>query len=321
MPTRDNDARAVTLVDIPTIRRLVDKGVILDNELEFTRVDYSANSALISTVLLPQRGVYTLIARADKQQVVGQFRIKPDDQNARVAYIAPTPNLESDDNTAWLYVLDAMAREAGKHGAHALLAEVEECGSLFETMRYAGYAVYARQEIWMRPGGDYPTYGRAVELTDETFSDALGVQSLFANTVPGLVQQYAVPPADMQGLVYRQKDRTSAYIAYTEGKDGIYLMPYLHPDVMSEAPVIFEAALRQISKSRKLPVYVCVRRYQEWMMEALAELSFEPLTQQAMMVKHITAGVRHACFTPLHRHLEKAPGSAKNHHPFHYWDH
>lgn len=318
MLTRDTDTRTVTLVDIPAIRRLVDKGIVLDNELEFTRSDYSANSAFISTVLLPQRGVYTLIARADKQQAVGQFRLKPDDQNARVAYVAPSPEPNGDD-TAWLHVLDAMAREAGKHGAHTLLAEVEECSPVFETMRNAGYAVYARQEIWMRPAGEYPTYSRSIELTEETFNDALGVQSLFANTVPSLVQQYAVPSADMPGLVYRRNDRTSAYIAYTEGKNGIYLLPYLHPDIMSDAPAIFEAALRQISRSRKLPVYVCVRRYQDWMMEALAELAFEPVTQQAVMVKHIAAGVRHACFTPLYRQLEKAPGSVKNH-PFHYRD-
>lgn len=307
MTIRDTDTRAASLVDIPLVRRLIDQGAVLDSELEFTR---DANGALVSSILLPQRGLCTLIARAGKQQVVGQFRLRQDDPVAHIMYIAPYLEANADD-TAWLHVLDAMAREAGRHHAHALLAEVDENGSLFETMRTAGYAVYARQEIWVRYPGEYQTFDEPITLTEETEADALGIQSLLNNTVPSLVQQYSTPHAAMTGLVYRKRDRVEAYIAYSEGKHGVYIIPYLHPDVMSEATAILDAALRQIGRAQRLPVYVCVRRYQDWIMEVLAELRFEPCAQQAVMVKHITAGVRHATFAPLQAQLEHAPSSAK----------
>ena len=49
----------------------------------------------------------------------------------------------------------------------------------------------------------------------------------------------------MEGLVYRKDGRIEAYIAYSEGKHGVYLIPYLHPDVLSEASDIITAAVLQ----------------------------------------------------------------------------
>lgn len=307
MPMHDIDTRTASLVDIPLVRRLVDQGTVLDSELEFTR---DANGALVSSILLPQRGLCTLVTRSDKQQVVAQFRVRADDPIAHIMYIAP--GLEPDvDDTEWLHLLDAMAREAGRYNAHALLGEVDENGPLFETMRTAGYAVYARQEIWVRYPGEFPSYGDPIGLTEEMEADALGVQSLLTTTVPSLVQQYAAPHADMSGLVYRKNDRVEAYIAYSEGKHGVYMIPYLHPDIMPEAPAIIDAALHHIGRATKVPTFVCVRRYQDWIMEALAELRFEPCAQQAVMIKHITAGVRHATFAPLQVPLEHIPTPIK----------
>jgi hypothetical protein len=241
---------------------------------------------------------------------MGQFRLRGDDQNAQITCIAPRLDDEADD-TAWLHMLDAMAREAGKHNAHALIAEVEEESSLFETMRTAGFAVYARQEIWRRQPGDYLPVDELVELTEQTEADVPGIQSLFASTVPSLVQQITVLPADLNGLVYRKNERTEAYLAMTEGKHGVYIMPYLHPDISREAPAIMDMAIRKTARTSRSPVYVCVRRHQEWLASVLEKLGFEPGPRQAVMVRHITAGVRHANFAPVEQVLPVAPKSVK----------
>ena len=66
---------------------------------------------------------------------------------------------------------------------------------------------------------------------------------------------------------------------------------------MSEAPDdIVAAALQQIDRCRKLPIYICVRGYQGWLENAARDLGFAPLLEQAVMVKHLTAGVRQASF-------------------------
>jgi hypothetical protein len=300
MPARDIDIRAVKLVDLPLLRRMVDRCTILDSELVLTR-----DGSLMSSLILPQRGLYTLVARSDKQQVFGQFRLKSDEPHARIVYLAPSLD-EAEDDTTWLHMLDAMAREAGKHGAHALVAELEESSPLFETMRTAGYAVYARQEIWRRDADTPFTDITPVELTTATDDDALAIHALFATTVPSLVQQFAAPPAEMAGLIYRIDGKMRGYIAYSEGKHGIYLIPYLDPAFLSDAAVIIESALRMIPRAARLPVYIAVRRYQDWMTNALIDLGFLLHLQQAVMVKHISAGVRHAQFAPLHVQLEEA---------------
>lgn len=298
MPGRDRAIRAVTLVDIPLVRRLSDKGIILDSELGLTGEAPGPHTTLLSSILLRSSELYTFVARADRQQVVGQFRLKGDAPNAHIVFIAP--HLEDDaEDTAWLYILDTMAREAGKHGAHGLVAEVDERSPLFETMRTANFAVYARQEIWRRQPTDFRLEAAPVGLTEAEEDDVSGVFALLAMTVPSLIQQIAAPPGQLHGLVYRKCDRVEGYIAVSEGKQGIYLIPYLHPDIMEEASAVLQAAIVHTQRAAHVPVYVCVRRYQDWLDRALIRLQLEPWAQQAVMVKHIAAGVRHAGFEPL----------------------
>ncbi len=310
MVSRDADARYVTLVDLPLLRRLGEKSVVLDSELNFTHTNTDVLGTFVSSVILPQRGLYTLVARSGAQQVVGQFRLKGDDLHAHVVYLAPGYH-HGEDDTPYLYLLDAMAREAGRSGAHALVAEVNEHSALFELMRTSGYAVYARQEIWVRHPGSYPSFLGDVTLKEESAQDLVGVNALIHATTPALVQQFALPPSDMPRLVYRPHDRVEGYVAYSEGKHGIYVIPYLHPDAMSDAPSILDAALRMIPRNDRVPVFVCVRRYQDWVCEALAELAFEPFTQQALMVKHMTVGVHRAAFSSFKPQLQVIGTRAK----------
>ena len=89
------------------------------------------------------------------------------------------------------------------------------------------------------------------------------------------------PSADMEGLVYRKDGQVEAYVAYSEGKHGVYLLPFLHPEVLTEAPDIAAAALQKIERCRKLPVYISVRGYQGWLENAMLDLGFSPWLEQA----------------------------------------
>jgi hypothetical protein len=126
-----------------------------------------------------------------------------------------------------------------------------------------------------------------------------------------LVQQITGLPNPGQGWVYRKDERVEGFIGVAEGREGIYLMPHLHPDVFSEAPIILASAIRLIARNNKVPVYVRVRRYQDWLDDALGDLGFEICARQAVMVKHITAGIRSAAFAPLRHQLEAVPSPVK----------
>jgi hypothetical protein len=313
MPHHETQTRSVTLMDLPWVRRLCENGIILDSELAYTRAAGGPQSAILSSVILPQRNLQTLISKCEKQAVVSQFRMKPDDQLAQIVTIAPGMHDETTDNTVWLHALDAMTVAAGKRGAHMLTGEIDEQSAMFATMRRAGFAVYARQEIWRRePGVAIPGDIIPADLTDETDADAMDIQLLYSNIVPRLVQPIAVPSSESEGLVYRQEGRVQGYIAVSEGKYGIYIMPFLHPDILfSEASAIIAGAIAQTAKAEKMPVYVCVRRYQDWLEDGLAELGFEPISQQAVMVRHIAAGVRQSIFAPIAHTLEVIPSAMR----------
>lgn len=295
------DVHPAKLVDLPALRRMADKSTILDSELCYTRSIGDSRSAFISSILLPQRGLFTLVGRIQDTVISGQVRMKYADHLAQIVYIAPNLQPEHSD-TAWLALLDAMAVEVGRRGAIMLTAEIDEISPLFPTMRQAGFAVYARQEIFRRAAQSPKQTGRPLILggviADETDDDAMDIQLLYSNIVPRLVQPIAVPSSESTGMVYRRGGRVQAYVAISQGKQGIYLMPFMHPDVIGrEAIGIIEAVLSRVERADRWPVYVCVRRYQDWLGDMLKENGFESWTQQAVMVRHIAAGIRQPAFS------------------------
>lgn len=288
------DIHSMKLLDIPLMLRLKQNAVVLHSELGLTEDAHGQNSPLLSSIVFP-RGLHTLMAHVDHQNAIGQFRYRQDDVNAHIVYLAPT--LEDDEDDAiWLHMLDAMAEQAGKNGAQTLVAEVELSHRLFETMRRAGYAVYSRQVIWRHDPITNELRKPALNVTPENSDDQIGIAALLGCTIPRILQTVMGPSTNMDGLVYRKDGCIEAYIACSEGRHGVYLLPYLHTEVLSQAPDIMTAAMLEIERCRKVPVYVSVRGYQGWLENAMLDLDFSPWLEQAVMVKHLTAGVRQTSF-------------------------
>jgi len=297
------DTHIAGITDWPTVRRLVEQSVTLENESAFTADIQTTSGGLLGGIILPSRGLCTVISRDDlTPTVTGQLKLRVDTVNAHLTYLAPQ-RLPDADDTPWLHALDALAREAGKLRAHTLIAEVEEDSPLFATLRTAGYAVYARQQVWVRQGLATNMPSR-FKLREEAQTDVGDVYALMNATIPKMVQSIALPPGDMPRLVYREGERILAYVAYSLGKRGVYVIPYLHPDILSDAAAVIDAALQMIAPSSKLPISVVVRRYQDWLNHAMERLGFGCSAEQAVMVKHITAGMRPAGFESLQKRLE-----------------
>ena len=288
------DAHAMKLRDLPLMLRLKQDAIVLDSELGLIEDARGQNSALLSSIVFP-RGLHSLLGRIDDQDVIGQFRHRQGDANAHLVYLAPSLG-DDDDDTIWLHMLDAMAEQAGGNGAHTLVGEIELSHRLFETMRRAGYAVYSRQVVWQRGPLRQRLGASGIHLAAETSADEMGIAALLGCTIPRILQAVLAPSAEMSGLVYRKDGTVEAYLAYSEGKHGVYILPFLHPEVLSDAADIIAAALQRIERCRKLPIYICVRGYQGWLENAMRDLSLRPWLEQAVMVKHLTAGIRQTSF-------------------------
>jgi hypothetical protein len=313
--SNDVDIRTAHLVDLPVLRRLTEHALVLDSELGCTRDTLGVHGALIGGGMWT-RDHYTLIGRVNRQNIAGQIRVKPQDHLAQIVFIAPQHD-DGDSNTGLLHMLDAMVTEAGRRGAHMLTAEIDEHSPMFTTFRSCGFAVYARQELW-RGTLPFPAHIQPAALTRESTDDTFDIQLLYSNIVPRLVQPIAVPSSESEGLVYRQDGRVRGYIAFSEGKHGVYVTPYLHPDIpYQHAASILAGAIVKAERAEKAPITICVRRYQDWLETALREIGFDVVGQGAVMVKHIAAGVRHSAYATLTQVLEAMPAAPQPAAPTH----
>ncbi len=298
------NTHSISLVDIPLVHRLADGGIVLDSSIQCTRASDSVHGRLLSS-LLPTTQTHTLVARTPEDSVVGQFRFDDDGHNAHIIYMAP--NIPPDhDDSAWLLLLDAMTAEAGRLRAHTLSAELDESSPLFITLRQAGFVVYARQRLWtVGTGREVRPPHDPAAVAPITAADGHAVQLLYGLTVPSLLQQIAEPPRN--GFVYRQDGKVCAFIGYEEGRDGYYMMPFVHPDVLPQASAIIATVIASLPKTANRRVTVRVRRYQGWLNSSLEELNFRVAAEQAVMVRHIAVGVRSAKFASLRTKLKTVP--------------
>jgi hypothetical protein len=294
-----SEPRSVTPLDLALVRRMLMQGLSLDMSAALTQGSVGLEDALLSTVPLADLGAPTMVMRGEAGGYVGQFRHHADETVARLVFLAPEP--QNGDIPAWTRLLEAMAYEAGRRGVHLLSAEVAEDHPVFVAFRQAGFAVYARQIIVRHAPGLIHDPLQGVEpgiLRPKVDADTIGINTLYASTVPQLLQQAELLP-DSAGLVYERDGQIAGYLAVMKGKQGILIKPYFHPEVYDQAAPILYVGLAHIPETDYLPTYVYVRAYQDWLRGALEQMEFEAWTHQALMVKYTVVRVQRMELAPL----------------------
>lgn len=295
--TEATDVRPLDVRDLRLLHRVRRDGLCLHAQTAFTRGPHALQTALID-VLTPGRATRTIVARPlapDEPAAVGQIMHDLGDSVARLGFLGPSMQA---GGAVGLRLLDALTVEAGLRGAHNLIAEVDEDHPAFECLRRAGFAVYARQQIWRWEGTppaeqEFENVWRA-----EVPSDGEAIGWLVANLVPGLVLQVeSAPSRERRGLLHWAEGELRAYIDLDRGPRGVWGQPYIHPAV--EAIDVLLAAFLRRTATPDRPLYVCLRSYQSWMVGALDRLGFERVAEQAVMVRRLAATVRRAVPAPL----------------------
>ncbi|OGO14822.1 MAG: hypothetical protein A2Y93_05775 [Chloroflexi bacterium RBG_13_68_17] len=296
--------RALDWRDLSLLRRLRDRGVCLDAQQAFCRGHHTLANTLLGLVS-PTLNVHTLVSRPDGPEdpaAVAQILHHNSDTLARLAFITPEGALSS---ASGLALLEGVCQAAGERGALNLAAEVDEDSPAFAGLRRAGFAIYARQNVWALPTpaeaareGRPDAQSRQLWRT-EIGSDRSAVHFLYANLVPALVQQIEPPPArGSRGLVYWQGGELLGYLEVERGPLGTWVQPYFHPAVeQTHALLVDLLAHGPVSRAR--PVFVCVRSYQGWMNGLLERLGFGLCASQAVMVKRLAATVRRPALARL----------------------
>ena len=279
-----SDPRPVTPLDLPLVRRAIPQCLSLDMTATLTRGLPGLEDVLLSSVPWADLGAPTFVLRNGQGDYIGQFRQRADKTAAYITFLAPDP--QPGEINPWLQLLEAMTFEAGRRGAHLLSAELAEDHPVFQAFRLAGFAVYGRQVILGREPGPVPECDPSL-LRPVTAQDTIAINTLHANTVPRLLQQAEPLPApECNGLVYEQDGQILAYLAIAEGKNGVIIKPYFHPEAYDQTAAIILTALAHMDRVQQVPVFLYARAYQDWLRGALDRIGFAPWAHQVLMVKY-----------------------------------
>ena len=277
------EARPVTPLDLGLVRRLIARRLPLDVANTLARGLPGIEGVLLSSVPLADLGAPTIVIRNGEGGLLGQVRQRPCRGVAHVTFLAPEP--QAAHLPYWMQLIEALVSEAGKRGAMLVSAEVAEDHAVFAAFRQTGFAVYSRQTILRREPGR--AAGDPALLRPETEEDAIAISTLQANTVPRLLAQAEpLPEPDHSGLIYEKDGHVAAYLLVIEGKNGVVIKPYFHPEVYDQTAAVVLSALSHIPRAAEVPVFLYARAYQDWLRGVLEQVAFKPWTEHALMVKH-----------------------------------
>ncbi len=285
--------------DLGLLHRARDQGLCLDSQLAFTRGSNTLQTLLLD-MITPGRSACTFVARPDEnedQEAIGQILHRAGESLARLSFIGPVDAIASPSS---IRLLDALSHAAGERGAHHLIAEVDEQSPIFERIRRAGFAIYARQRIWRLEGNpDLEHLPKSKAWRSETDSDESSINHLYLNIVPALVQQVELPPrVDRGDFVHWNEGELLGYLDIERGSLGVWVDPYFHPAVENLDDLLV-GFLASYTDNQKRPLYIPVRSYQGWIGHALERIGFEAYSDQALMVKRLAAAVRKPAISPL----------------------
>ena len=285
--------RAADWRDLGLIHRVRNDGLCLDSQLAYTRGPNTLQTVILD-LLTPGRSAYTLVSRAsgkDEPDAIGQIIHRVGDPHARLSFLGPEQAFPTSNG---IRLLDELGQAAGQRGAHHLIAEVDETNPIFESLRKAGFAIYARQRIWHQ--GEIPTADRLTQNAawrSVKSSDELSLSQLYLNIVPALVQQVEQPPSLGRGdLAHSLEGDLLGYLDIERGPKGVWVHPYLHP-AAENLDELLSGFLETYSDSRARPLYFAVRSYEGWVGHGLERLGFNVCSDQAVMVKRLAAFIRH----------------------------
>jgi hypothetical protein len=297
--------RPFDLLDVPLVAQLENHGTPLSTDA-LTRGVRPLQAALASFFSLHSRGEYTLVMPS-RPAGFAQMRPRKTVPRAAITYIAPGLDATGGNGSSevWAQLLDSLATAAGDLGLYQLVAEVPEDSAQVTALHRAGFAIFLRQDILRLKGQVAILPPPDLALRPCVEADLWGIQQLYLNTVPRLAQQAEMLPhlhhsGTVRGHVMEEGGEVMAYLEIRRGSAGALFSMIVHPQAEHHTRDMVAQGLARLGPRWSLPVYCCVRRYQEWLWNPLESLGFELFGAMAVMVKRLVAPIAEPEHAPAH---------------------
>ena len=277
--------------------------VPLNSAAYLTRGNPASTTALFAHFAPAHRSFIGLLEAKDEHPaMIGQVEIPGESLSAHLTFYLSQDgqNLEQMPG-----LLDGLVKQAGILGATNVTAELEENHPALETFRRCGFSVYARQRIWRIPATTDKSLQAAGRWRDFNEMDYFYIQSLVQSLVPPMVQRVeGFAHNQIQGLVYLERGERYALVDCQYGLQGIFLQPYIHPEV-ENLKAVFQELMHDLPAVFDRPVYLAVRSYQAWLEHDLAEMGAVSSGMRILLVKHIGLQNRAFLKDPLWNAIEQ----------------
>jgi hypothetical protein len=257
-----------------------------------------------STAIYQERGAIAVV----------QAQGRPGRPEQDVVYLAtsaaPSARPPS-DYELWYWLLERICQSAGANYVQRLYAAVpREHSELREIFRQTGFNAFAHTTLMHLSGPDWDQRTTLAPMRAQARRDHWAIHKLYGATTPHPVQQAEVRNARHWSLplngpwvsprraawVFGPDDDLSGYLRVTSGPAGHVLSLLIRPDARDQAVDVLRFGLARLSDSR--PVYLVLREYQSELLAPAEDLGFQPIGEQALLVKHTVVPVRRPLLAP-----------------------
>jgi hypothetical protein len=306
--------RSVAPGDLWFLRRKPRNQVVLYSEGLLTEAHRPAWFALrcllqgngreMSTAVYQERGLGAVV------QAQGRGG-RPEQDVIYMATIGARPTPMQSDYELWYHLLERLSRNAGYHQVQRLYAAIpSQHNELREIFRQVGFQAYAHASILHLAGPDWDQGTTLAPMRNQSRRDHWAVHKLYGATTPHLVQQAEVrnarnwapplprgwPGKGRSAWVLGPDDDLTAYLRLVSGPAGHVFSMLIRPDAREAAVDVLRFGLAQLSDTR--PVYLQLREYQSELLIPAQDLGFQPIGEQALLVKRTVVPVRRPLLAP-----------------------
>lgn len=245
------------------------------------------NTHNLLAVLNPSSTVKTIVLNQEGLRSYIQVRVEDGKSRAQLDYLLPCEGVDELNPR----LLEAAIKVAGEWGAQVLLTDLPSESACQSTFKRLGFIFWARQKIYRLDQAKSNRGPVNFKWRTWTSADIPALESIYRSLVPGLFQpiEQLTRKARLGLILQDDKGRYLGFVDYDEGPKGIWLQPFLLPE-LTDAELIRDilTALRTL---RSVPIYLSARSYQLWV-DALAQNAGATLlSEQNLLVKYLAAPV------------------------------
>lgn len=317
--------RLLSLDDLIAVQRLQAYGIQLDLERAALWPHSPLQAALYSHLPMTTIGADTIVLYSNDARAAGflQARGRLGRPEADIVFLAPSLDRDADAVSIWYRLLAECAHEIGSNGGQRLFAQVPCGNGIEEVFRQAGFAAYAREEIY-RLDEWQQGLSKTNQLRHQRARDGWNLLRLYTELTPRPVQiaEGMLSPEGQGGKMgdWWDQSRSAGFILEVDGevagavrvrrgRAAYWLRFGLHPQAQDQSDALLRGALSLLWAAPHRPIYCSVRDYESGMSNALERAGFKPAQTRSLLVKHTTARAKEP-FLKFAPALEKRPEPA-----------